>query len=744
VAWEQFLQELGNDKLSVTCRWNQRTRQELALALEKEATALQEAREEFCRSDGLTSKRRSMTSMWNHEEFAVPYPSLERLLCVDGIFLSEALEALDKHQMTPDDFFALVPDVVQFVMSVYRKYVEHLHSAEHLDCSLLAREHELALIKIMVLVFTQRMGALEGVLPFYGIGELVTELRRHTCAVVRDALLTLFTALLAHKRNAQEFMRCNGVAVLVHMAAIVHLDRQATSRQAAALTSNLLEAGQPAAKASEEYRYWYKAIGGASKEAATVGRATHDAAVAAVAGVAGVAVSPAPQPQEQALLLSEISSELKSRELTVRSRLRPKDEASCRTLQDIPQLAWSVGVDWTGGADKADVALACLHLLHALCALFPSADGEGRAKLPKPLIRRILLADDCLCHIVQLVLAGYPQVVDRAMALLEDMLQCAEHSCVRKLYRTGFFLFALAYTGSNLHSIASILKKTHLRQDFYRKDADRYRAGGTAMPVSASSSILHELLPESLICFLRNHAPAAFASMLLADSDTPEAIWHNKMRMHLIGSISTHIIDFTLRLREDFLACYEYVPLLSPVRYTQLDGELWCEPYFLRNLVKTEVFASWPIQEPFHLLRAVLDLWNRQEEAEARAACEHAPINVQEAYAKLGVEQGADEHQIRKAYRTLAVIYHPDKNPAGREEFELLNKAYQLLTTRAQQATAQNENMPTTLDLLIKTQTIVYQRCAHEVRVSQTLPSLLPSLLPSRMRVCSFSCLQLL
>jgi hypothetical protein len=137
-------------------------------------------------------------------------------------------------------------------------------------------------------------------------------------------------------------------------------------------------------------------------------------------------------------------------------------------------------------------------------------------------------------------------------------------------------------------------------------------------------------------------------------------------------------------------------------------------------------------------------LWNRQEEAEARAACEHAPINVQEAYAKLGVEQGADEHQIRKAYRTLAVIYHPDKNPAGREEFELLNKAYQLLTTRAQQATAQNENMPTTLDLLIKTQTIVYQRCAHEVRVSQTLPSLLPSLLPSRMRVCSFSCLQLL
>jgi hypothetical protein len=257
VAWEQFLEELRNDKLSVTCRWNHRTRQELALALEKEATALQEAREEFCRSDGLTSKRRSMTSIWNHEEFAVPYPSLQRLVCVDGIFLSEALEALDKHQMTPDDLFALVPDVVQFVMSVYRKYVEHLHSAEHLDCSLLAREHELALIKMMALVFTQRMGALEGVLPFYGIGELVSELRRHTSAVVRDALLTLFTALLAHKRNAQEFMRCNGVAVLVHMAAIVHLDRQATSRQAAALTSNLLEAGQPAAKASEEYRYWY-------------------------------------------------------------------------------------------------------------------------------------------------------------------------------------------------------------------------------------------------------------------------------------------------------------------------------------------------------------------------------------------------------------------------------------------------------------------------------------------------------
>ena len=39
-------------------------------------------------------------------------------------------------------------------------------------------------------------------------------------------------------------------------------------------------------------------------------------------------------------------------------------------------------------------------------------------------------------------------------------------------------------------------------------------------------------------------------------------------------------------------------------------------------------------------------------------------------YAVLGVEATASEQDIRRAYRSLSLRYHPDKNPDDREEAE--------------------------------------------------------------------------
>ena len=48
-------------------------------------------------------------------------------------------------------------------------------------------------------------------------------------------------------------------------------------------------------------------------------------------------------------------------------------------------------------------------------------------------------------------------------------------------------------------------------------------------------------------------------------------------------------------------------------------------------------------------------------------------------YAVLGVEPSASNSEIRRAYRRLAIAYHPDKNPRGREEFERISRAYEVI-----------------------------------------------------------------
>ena len=51
-------------------------------------------------------------------------------------------------------------------------------------------------------------------------------------------------------------------------------------------------------------------------------------------------------------------------------------------------------------------------------------------------------------------------------------------------------------------------------------------------------------------------------------------------------------------------------------------------------------------------------------------------------YEVLGVERGADAQEIKKAYRQLALKYHPDRNtddPQAEEKFKEAAEAYAVL-----------------------------------------------------------------
>ena len=61
-------------------------------------------------------------------------------------------------------------------------------------------------------------------------------------------------------------------------------------------------------------------------------------------------------------------------------------------------------------------------------------------------------------------------------------------------------------------------------------------------------------------------------------------------------------------------------------------------------------------------------------------------MHQQDYYELLGLKRGADESEIKKAYRKLAMKYHPDRNSGdseAEEKFKEIQKAYKLFNEKS-------------------------------------------------------------
>ncbi|CAM8880026.1 unnamed protein product [Rhodiola kirilowii] len=395
-----------------------------------------------------------------------------------------------------------------------------------------------------------------------------------------------------------------------------------------------------------------------------------------------------------------------------------------KRLRDIRELRWTLAVR-VPVLTPNQVGDAALSILHSMVTAHSDLDDAGEIVTPTPRVKRILSSARCLPHIAQAMLSGDPSIVEASAALLKAVVTRNPKAMIR-LYSTGAFYFALAYPGSNLLTIAQLFSATHVYQAFHGGEE---AAVSSSLPL-AKRSVLGGLLPESLLYVLERSGPAAFAAAMVSDSDTPEIIWTHKMRAeNLIRQVLQHLGDFPQKLSQHCHSIYDYAPM-PPVTYPELRDEMWCHRYYLQNLCDEIRFPNWPIVEHVEFLQSLLAMWReeltrRPMDLSEEDACKILEMSLEDVsksettdkyFSEIGkadsssisrLVENIDEEKLKRQYRKLAMKYHPDKNPEGREKFLAIQKAYERL-----QATMQGLQGPQLwrLLLLLKGQCILYKR----------------------------------
>lgn len=587
---------------------------------------------------------------WNFEEFEVKYNCLADEIKIGDFYIRLLLENED----WPHN---LIKNPTELFNAIYRKVLARNR----------VNDDQMTVTALQALAKVYQKYH-EEIGYFSDITYILLMLDKCLSPALRDALIGFIKCLVSHKANCRPLL--DHISCLIDLITLSHLHK---GNVVPNTKTNVIEAGDM--QIIEEKDWYYNIEKDKENE----------------------------KPERCGpVTFADLKVLFSKGVITPRTRLWAIGMDGWRSLQQIPQLKWCLMAKGGALLNEIELAAEILDILVKCTSFFPSRARDGEAVLiPGPRISRRLSEFICLPHIVQVCLTHDPRLLERVASLLCQIM--SDNPEITKVYLTGVFYFMLMYTGNNILPIVKFLKMTHMKQAF--------RSDDTFTSDIMHRSILGQMLPEAMVCFLENYSSEKFAEIFLGEFDTPEVIWNSEMRRMLIEKISAHIGDFIPRLKGHTMARYPYlaIPIIS---YPELENELFCHIYYLRHLCNTQKFPNWPIQKPVLLLKHTLDAWRKEVEKKP------PQMTVKQAYENLGIDleknPQPDEALIRKSYYRLAQMYHPDKNPKGKDIFMRVNQAYEFLCSRTSWST--DGPNPNNIFLILKTQSILFDRYAKELK----------------------------
>jgi DnaJ family protein C protein 13 len=684
-----FFHVLTKDHSLPDLIWNQQTRRELRIALENEIQSIKRE----------TEARGGLENIaWNHQQFTVSYPSLDDEVKVGNVYMRLWLQA-------GDGFIKSWDEPQRLFEVLFRRFLCELD--RNVPVTIMC----IRCLERLYMFHANKIG------PFLDIMILVRSMASTRSVETQHRLLALVATLLGVSSeraryeeinipdNAEQLLNVESVGQLCQFVAWCHTN----GTQVGNLLSSRLRVMENKSKMITDGSD--SGPGGSGERVESIRDIPPvDRACPPVWFIAPAGKTPPPADKIRGpFRVSDLQSMLEDGELhpfdlVTASHVEDYDDddeggqvkeaqidtGKWRRLEQVWQLRWQLCTDGSSSGiySPAEVSLMALCSLTRLVDLHKSLDLRGVPYFPVPIAKRLLCGlsrepakskdvsvaleekDNYLSILSQSLLCNDHKVVETAAGLLFELMQHNEGAS-SKFYLTGTFFFLCSYTGSNFKSLARLLHDLHLKQQF--RSGFAAAANESELPMK-DRSILGNMLPEGLLFVLANYGFEKFTEIFVGNYDTPEVIWNLDMRKHLVEMVRQHLGDFPQRLWQNTTTEYDYCPIPG-IAYKRLEKEIFCHNYYLHNLCDESRFPDWPIAEPVELFRACLEEWKQQmsrdegKEVDAR----------EEARKVLELETGDGSKELRRAYRKLARQFHPDKNPAGRQRFEKIQAAYELL-----------------------------------------------------------------